>query len=201
MDSGSCISTISEHFYNSHLKDREIKELGEILNIECADGSKLPYIGYISATLTTIGIPKSTDQECLFLVTPQTNYSTQTPVLLGTNILNELMLDCKTNFGITYLQKAKMETPWHIAFRCISIRERDLKKNNNRIGVVRSADRRHIILGPNESIDVTGYVDKEMNFYDTNAILQESEESNLPSFVDITPSVINYSYKKNGEIK
>ncbi len=91
IDTGSCISSISKSFYDKHLNNVKIEPLQEILNVECADGGELPYIGFIPATLSTVGIENSQDQECLFLITPGTNYTEQIPVLLGTNILNELV--------------------------------------------------------------------------------------------------------------
>ena len=201
IDSGSCISAISKTFFDEHFKETPMEKLTEILNVECADGSELPYLGYISATLSSVGIEKSKEQQCLFLVTPETNYNKQIPILIGTNILQELLSDCKNNFGDTYLQKANLHTPWKLAFRCLAIRERELKKNKNRIAIVRSAEPTQIIIGPNQSIDVRGYTDKEMNYCDTNAMLQESEESSLPNIVDVTPSVINYRYRNNGEVR
>lgn len=54
-----------------------------------------------------------------------------------------------------------------------------------------------VIIGPNQSVNIKGYIDKELNFHDTCAILQETEDSALPRFVDVTPSVIQYSYNNN----
>lgn len=200
IDSGSCVSSISKSFYDEHLSSEPLRPLTEILKVECADGSELPYLGYIEATLSTLGIPNSTEQQCLFLITPETKYSTKTPVLLGTNILNELLIQCKNNFGETFLQRASLHTPWYLAFRCLTLQQRELRRNKDRIAIVRSAEPAMIIIGPNQSIDIRGYIDKELYFQDTCAILQETEDTTLSKFVDITPSVINYSYKKNNEI-
>jgi hypothetical protein len=125
LDSGSCISSVSKAFYDEHLSEIELRPITEILNIECADGSKLPYLGYIEASIQTDGIPKSEEQNCLLLVTPETKYSSTTPVLLGTNVLAELLANCKKNFGDLFLQKASLHTPWYLCFRCLTIRERE----------------------------------------------------------------------------
>lgn len=58
-----------------------------------------------------------------------------------------------------------------------------------------------VIIGPNQSVNIKGYIDKDLNFHDTCAILQETEDSALPRFVDVTPSVIQYSYNNNKEVK
>jgi hypothetical protein len=202
IDTGSCVSTVAKSFYDENLSSTEIKPLDDLLKVECADGNNLPYIGYIEATLdTSQGIPKASAQQCLFLVTPNTNYNCKTPLLIGTNILNELNTECKENFGQLYLQKASLHTPWYLAFRCIVVREKELKRNKHRVAVIRSAEQNNIHIGPNESINISGYTDKELDYKPTCALLQESEESSLPNYLDIAPTVIHYQYKKNGIIQ
>ena len=94
-DTGSCVSTCSEQFYNDHLQNIELKPLSKILKIECADGNVLPYKGYIESSLKACGIPENQEQKCLLLVVPNTQYNNTTPILLGTNILTELRSECK----------------------------------------------------------------------------------------------------------
>ena len=201
LDTGSCISTMSKVFYDNNLKGIELKPLNHLLHIECADGSKLPYDGYIEADISSIeGIQKSTLMPCLFLITPETSYSNRTPILLGTNILSQLISECKNNHGEKYLQTAKLHTPWYLAFRCISIREKELRRNKDRLAIIRSAQNYNIILGPNETINVKGYTYKEIDHATTCAMLQETEESNIPTYIDITPTVIQYDNRKNTEV-
>lgn len=45
---------------------------------------------YIETEIETEGIPDSKKQPALFLISPDTNFSTMTPVIIGTNILTEL---------------------------------------------------------------------------------------------------------------
>lgn len=132
---------------------------------------------------------------------PNTSYNNKTPILIGTNILNELMKDYKKNFGESYLQTAGLHTPWYLSFRCISIRERELKKNKDKLAIVRNAEISKVTIHPNQSIDIKGYTDKELNYHPTCAILQETEDSQLPEFIEISPSVTQFVYQKNGEIR
>ena len=201
LDTGSCVSILSKSFYDEFLADHEIKPLNTILHIECADGNALPYLGCVETNITEIeGIPKMTATSCIFLVTPDTNYSNKTPVLLGTNILDELMDNCKIIHGQQYLQCANLHTPWFLAFKAITVRDRELRRNKNRLAIVRCAENTNIILGPNESRYIHGYTDKEIDYKVTSAIVQECEDSSLPSYIDITPSVITYDTKKNAEV-
>ena len=198
---GRCVSILSKSFYEQHLSHIKIKPLDEILHIECTDGNTLPYLGFIEVSITAIEcIPELTSVPCIFLVTPETNYSSQTPVLLGTNILNELKENCKIIHGQKYLQKGNLQTPLYLAFRAMAVREKELIRNKNRVAIVRCAEASKIVLGPNESMDIHGYTDREVDHQPTNVILQESEESSLPSYIDIAPSVINYDNTKNAEV-
>ena len=201
LDTGSCVSAIAESFYLTHLQHLELQPIGDILNIECADGKNLPYKGYIEVELAiTSGLPKATPQHCLLLVTPDTSYSSSTPIIIGTNVLNELLEECQNNFGPQYLQRAKLFFPWYLSFRCMAIRARALKHSNGRIAVVKSASSEKITIHPNQSIDVVGYVDKELDYPNTTVMLQEVKDSILYPNVDVDPTVVQYKYKGNGQI-
>lgn len=189
-DTGSCVSTCSEDFYKKHFSDKELKPLNNILNIECADGSKLPYTGYIEVELEAVSIPKSKKQSCLFLVVPQTEYNKGTPFLLGTNILKELLDDCRTEHGTQFLQRAKLVTPWYTAFRCMSLRERELRRNKSKLGTIRSAETQRIQIGPNQSISIRCTAIKDIEHEPTCAIITDTETTLLPHFIDITPAVV-----------
>lgn len=57
IDTGSCVSTISEKYYRGELSNLELQPIDQILNIECSDGKNLPYLGFIDASLEVVGIP------------------------------------------------------------------------------------------------------------------------------------------------
>lgn len=204
LDTGSCVSLVSKSCYEQKFSNIPIQPLQDIINIECADGGNLPYEGYIELELEVEqGLPAAKSHHCLFLVSPDTKFSAQTPVILGTNILDEVINECKQELGENYLQKTQkkgISSAWYLAFRTIAVRNRELKKNKDRIAVLRSAQAERIILKPNESVDITTFTDKEINYPDTSAIIHESEESKLPEYLDITPGVVQYKYGKNSEI-
>ena len=201
LDTGSCVSVVSKSFLDEHLQNSELHKIDQLLNIECADGSQLPYIGYIEADIyVSSGLPGSNSKSCLLLVIPDTPYSQSTPIILGTNILDEFIKDCKVNFGDQFLQRAQLHTPWYLCFRTLVIRDRELKKNKNTIAIIRSAEQAKVTLKPNQTLTIKGKTDKEINYPNTTAIIQESSESGLPGFVDITPAVIQFEYGKKKEV-
>ena len=52
----------------------------------------MPYSDYVTLEITSTGIPSDNIQECIFLVVPETDYNKTVPVLIGKNILDELLL-------------------------------------------------------------------------------------------------------------
>ena len=128
------VVSVSKSFYDEFLSDHEIKPLDAILNIEFADGKSLLYLRCVETNITEIeGIPEMASTSGLFLVTPDTNYSNKTPVLLGTNILDVLIDTCKIIHGERYLQCANLQTPWFLTLRDIVVREKELRKNKSRV--------------------------------------------------------------------
>ena len=122
-------------FYEKNLSHLPLLPVKDILKVECSDGQKLPYSGYIKASLTSPGISQCTEQFCISLVVPDTNYNLKVPLLIGTNILDEIEKDYTTQHGDQYLQRANLKTPWYLSLRCLAVRQRELKKNKNRIAL------------------------------------------------------------------
>ncbi|VDI39633.1 Hypothetical predicted protein [Mytilus galloprovincialis] len=99
LDTGSTVSTISQEFYERNLQDTTLKPINNFLNIECADGQPLPYMGYVEADLQLTGSSRFKSYTGLFLVVPNSPYHKTVPLLIGTNILTTVMEDIKTAHG------------------------------------------------------------------------------------------------------
>lgn len=84
--------------------------------------------------------------------------------------------------------------------RTLVIRDRSLKQNKNRLAVAKSALSHKITLKPSKTIDVKGYVDSKIDHKPTAAILQEPDHTSIPDFIDVTPSVVHYDFKKTAEV-
>lgn len=94
IDTASAFSTVSRKFYETHLSDIPLQSVDKLLTLECADGTMLPYHGFIVCELQIDGISDKPETcTCLFLVVNQTNYHETVPVLIGTNILSTLLND------------------------------------------------------------------------------------------------------------
>jgi len=196
LDTGSTVSTMSHSFYLRHLRHLPLELLEKLLHIECADGKALPYKGYIE---TEIYLPElQQSYSCIFLIVPDSPYHDNVPLLLGTNFLKLLVNSCKQQYGERFLQTTNLTTPWYSSFRCILLREKELTKNNNRLAVIKSAETKNITIPPNSDITIAGYVDREIPYHSTSAMVQPTKGSLIPPDLDIGPSLINYQHRQNG---
>lgn len=191
IDTGSCVSTISQDFYENSLSTIEVQPMENLLKVECADGKLLPYSGFIQARL---GIKGMEEVDCLFLIVPGSNYSHTVPILLGTNILSELMDNCKVNFGERFLQRANLDTAWCLAFRTMLVRQRNLRRNKFKLATIRSSEKNPVYIKPNTSVTIKGYLTHRIDHPQTAAIVEQTEGAGIPDDLDITPTIVTYNY-------
>lgn len=196
LDTGSTVSTLSLTFYNQYLKHLPLQSITNLIHIECADGQPLPYIGYIEASVEGKGVPTRREEESIYpiLIVPDSNYNQTVPLLVGTNILHHILDDLKSQYGERFLQQANLFTPWYLAFRSLTLKEKELQRNGNRLAIVKSASATPIIIPPNTSVTLKGYVDKAIDYTTTPAILTETPGSIIPTDLEITPIVTTYQY-------
>jgi hypothetical protein len=198
IDTGSTVSTLSHTFYKEHLSHLELKLLHSLLNIECADGKQLPYEGYIETDIYINDLDET--HPCVFLVTPGSPYHMEVPILLGTNILTSIMNTYKEKHGERFLQTSKLTTPWYSSCRCILLRDKELNRNN-KLAIVKYSGKKSVTIPPNSNITLSGYMDKQLPYHTTAAMVSTTEGSIVPSDLDISPSLIEYRYQQCKEIR
>ncbi|KAL5007503.1 hypothetical protein ScPMuIL_016309 [Solemya velum] len=148
--------------------------------------------GYIVVDLVLAGIPYEQSQECLLLVVPNSNYNSSVPLLLGTNVLSSCMTKCQQLCGNKLLQHSNLSAGWQLVFKSLMMRERHLRRNKNRIGLVKSATKQNVVIQANSSTIVQGYIDNKIDYHSTCALLQPTKKTTIPKDLDITPGVIEY---------
>lgn len=200
LDTGATVCTINTDFYNSYLQDVPLHSLDDIVKIKCADRGNMPYLGYIQVTISTEDINSPNTNDCLMLVVPTTDYSKKVPAIIGTNFIKNIMNCVKQQNGERFLQNTQMKTPWYLAFRCVTLREKELNRNRNILGIVKSAENHSIIIPPNKEVTITGFIDRQIPYQPVCAVLQKTSESVIPDDLDISPSLVSYKYKDNYEV-
>ena len=87
VDTGSMITTCNIDLFNSlpgHIELKSLEDFG--LDVYCADGNKLPFMGYFEAEISCKYF--GGNQVCVpVLVVPVTEYNNRVPVTLGTNVI------------------------------------------------------------------------------------------------------------------
>ena len=106
-------------------------------------------------------------------------------MLLGTNILNSLIDNVTKTYGERHLQLSNFTTPWYLKFRAMHLTDRGLRRNNFRIGLVRSAENGIIRIPPYTNIIIQGYIAH------TYTILT-APKSSIPD-IDIEPSLFGFN--------
>lgn len=63
------------------------------------------------------------------------------------------------------MQEAALLTPWCLAFRGKTIPDRELARNSNGLGIVKSAESICISIPPNSTFSISGYIDKVIPYH------------------------------------
>ena len=190
LDTGSTVSTISQHCYSAIFGNIPIYPLEEIISIECANGGSLPYSGYIEADLGLSGMRSFGTVPTLLLVVPDSNYNRRVPLLIGTNFLCPMMDLCKQTMGERYAQKTVLPSAVELSFKCISQAQKEVQRTEGRIAHIKSASSRDNFITPNCSIVVRGKLSKKVLSRPCMAMIHTTPSSCLPDGVEVTPSIV-----------
>ena len=190
LDTGATVSTVSHPFYLEHLKQHTLHPIEDILKIECAGGQYLPYLGYIEADISIADIG-GREQSAIFLVTPETDYQSHVPALLGTNTLRPIMQSCEVDQGQHFMKSVAQSTPWWLTFRSMNVEDRAVNRAKGCLGLVKCADSDTIKIPSNGAMTVRGLITDAMHC-NRLAMLHPTEKTVLPAGVEIIPTLVNY---------
>ena len=84
------------------------------------------------------------------------------------------------------LQDADLHTFWYLAFRCMTFREGELRRNGNILGIVKSAEADRNFIPHSGSVVIKGYLEKKPPYHKVLAMLQATCRSSID--LDTTPS-------------
>ena len=75
-----------------------------------------------------------------------------------------------------------------------------LVKNKLKLGVVRNAEHGTIIIQPNHEVVVSGYIDQDLPYKSTVAMMHPTNQPAIPEDIDIAPTLLDYRYKNTSPV-
>lgn len=117
LDTGSQVSTITEHFFKEHLAGEvdDMLSTSGWLKITATNGLDIPYLGYLELPVETMGI---TLPDCGFLLVRDAQNSSAVPALIGINIIGRCRQLVHTEFNTTL--GGELQSDWREAFQQMS---------------------------------------------------------------------------------
>ena len=87
-----------------------------------------------------------------------------------------------------------------MAFRCLTLRERQLERNGNRLAILKSAETYRVLIPPNGKVVINTSSDRKIPYQKVLAMLQSTLKSIIPPDLDITPSLHLYDFENSNTI-
>ena len=183
LDTGSTVSTMSTSF----CKQLNLQQngLNDFIEIEGANGQCVPYEGYVVAQLCVPDL--QLDMPALFLVVPVTQYSQTVPILLGTNILEQVQLQHREQNMTIH----KLPPAWNLVFKTLHIQDRNLKRSGGQIGVAKCIAKRMITLPRNKSVILPVKIKDHFEYRPCLGQL-DAIGSSLPDTVEISSVIVRH---------
>ena len=77
LDTGSQVTSISEHFYKEHLSEQQLRPLDGLIHVVGASGQEVPFLGYVELDIGFPCVEPRTDRvfSTLVLVVPDSSIS------------------------------------------------------------------------------------------------------------------------------
>ena len=165
--SGSQVTTVSEHFYDSLNPQPPTAEIEELV-LKGPDGRSIPYLKCIVVTIAAGFLPDK-EVDALALVVPTTVYHAEVPIVIGTNVIREYDILCDSDDDVP--------PEWKTAF---------VSLQSGFLGSVRSTNKTSITLQPMEVKTVSGFVRKQKEA--ESAITEQDERAS--SKIGVCPRVV-----------
>ena len=172
LDTGSMVSTVSDSFANT--LGLQVQPLEELLRVEGFAGHSMQFSGFVEAKLELPEFGKS--MAALFLVVPETSYHRRVPVLLGTNLLGEL-LD---------LDHQSLSPSWCSVIKSLAC-HRKLESSGD-LGEIRSTKK--IVVPPQSRVQISGLTRAAKTAcMRMTVVVEEAKSCSLPGGLVVAPSL------------
>jgi len=182
LDTGSQVSTITEHFFKEHLAGEvdDMLSTSSWLKITAANGLDIPYLGYLELTVETMGI---TLPECGFLVVRDAQSSSAVPALMGMNIIGRCRQLVHAEFDTTL--GGELQSDWREVFQQMQSVSRHEKRF-----VARVAGKETVYI-PASSVSTLMVRGIRSSLPEGSKLLLEPGNSPLPGGLIVVPSLVS----------
>ena len=143
LDTGSMVTTMTESFYQQLADGLILHDLKNLV-VNTADGSKLPYIGYVEAEVSIPSVMgEPINIPILVISTADSGCTSAVPIIIGTNFLRPCMNQLATD--------DPLPGKWGMAFSV-------MKASCDSVGSVKFTGKRSLAIAPGETVIVSGLV-------------------------------------------
>ena len=170
LDTGATVSTISKSVADQ--LGLNISPTMQHLNVECANGQQLPYLGCVVAHVQLVD---ACCKPCLFLVVP--NHSS-VPVLLGTNNLEQLIPG-----------NSNLSDPLKLVASCLQQRQQHLESNDGSIAVLKYVGRQAALLQSGCTASLSVSLGNFSGYPPSHTVVEACRSSSLPGDIEVSPTL------------
>ena len=182
MDSGSQVSTVAEWYYRKYLENSDLISVEELLDLRQVSGQQLEYIGIVAVDLQFPELQSEQTFSTPILVLKDTEFNTDIPFLIGTNVINACFQFLKQSTGSNFNRRLKLSTPWKLAFQYVLSRTKNSFEKKGKVCCSKS-----VLVPPSSDVTVSGLTrvttGKTLVLTDTHSI------DILPAGLVLLPSV------------
>ena len=181
LDTGATVSTMAQSVVDQ--LGLKINPILQNLNVECANGQQLPYLGCVVAKVALV---ETVSKSCLFLVVPSHASSQNVPVLLGTNSLEQLIPG-----------NSDLPGPLKLVASCLNQRQRHIEDNDGSIAVLKFVGRQPAQIPSGCSVSLAVSLGSFVGYPPSHTVVEASSLSSLPGDIEVSPTLHSFQGRAN----
>ena len=125
LDTGSQVTTLSQGYYQRNFSHIPLHDVGDLLRVEAANGSPIPYLGYIEVDVSFLGALPVQDGfviSSLVLIVADTAYNKSVPMCVGVNVLRECVRKGKELVGPNFPETTPegVSAAWQLVYAAMA---------------------------------------------------------------------------------
>ncbi|XP_076851615.1 uncharacterized protein LOC143502786 [Brachyhypopomus gauderio] len=195
LDTGSQVTTVSQSFHETHQPTLRCNPIGDLLEVEAANGQPVPYSGYVELNIT---FPKeflgtAVEVPTLALVVADISEATRPTLLIGTNTLDVLY---EKHFERNRLNHQSPHHGYKMVLKTLEMRHKQTE--NCTVGTVRLHSNVPEVIPARQSSIVEGSVNHRGA--DRWVVLESPSTASFPGGLIVTNSLITLPDKFHAKL-